>query len=108
MEMTEAEIRNSYKYAANAKKQIMILAQLNDCSRERIELILFGKTNMTMQIKSANNMIIDVKALADEFISGKSLKKLAAKYKIPISTVIRLLEYANVNSKERNRTRKER
>lgn len=42
MEMTEAEIRKSYREAANPQKQVVILAQLNQCSREEISRIVDG------------------------------------------------------------------
>lgn len=40
MWMTDSEIRTSYRQALNPEEQINILAELNDCSKSRIEYIL--------------------------------------------------------------------
>lgn len=43
MQMTEGEIRRSYKEAREKKKQIRILAELNACSVAEIQAILDGR-----------------------------------------------------------------
>ena len=44
MQMTEGEIRASYRQAKDKKKQIGILADLNSCPKEEIKRILEGGT----------------------------------------------------------------
>lgn len=43
MQMTEGEIRRSYKSAKSKKKQRYILADLNGCSVEKIDEIVTGE-----------------------------------------------------------------
>ena len=47
MEMTDEEIRRSYRLAKNKEKQIIILSQLNLCSKNKIRKILGLKTIST-------------------------------------------------------------
>ncbi len=103
MEMSEAEIRCSYKYAKRPKQQIRILAQLNACNREQIEMILFGKTERKMHIKGAGDVVVDVAKLAEEYNAGLSIKQLSVKHEIPVAMVTRLLQDANVTIRGRGR-----
>lgn len=50
MEMTEFEIIRSYRTSADQKKQIIILAELNDCRRSAIKEIL-ERNNVTERRK---------------------------------------------------------
>lgn len=51
MQMTEGEIRRSYREAREKKKQIRILAELNACSVAEIQAILDGKKPERASVK---------------------------------------------------------
>ena len=79
MWMTDSEIRTSYRQALNPKEQIKILAELNDCSKNRIEYILGLCDKLYPEVKmqyngSGRRYGDDVKnAVLDYIRSGKSV-----------------------------------
>lgn len=87
MEMTDNEIRLSYKNALNPKRQIQILAQLNACSKNRIEKILFGK---------ALQDLVDFDEIKRMYLENIPMTVIAKAQNTSVYTVRRMLIDAGV------------
>ena len=79
MQMTEEEIRRSYKQAKHPQSQIRILAELNDCSVDTIKAILNPEEAQAKKKKADVNLMIE--ALSEEMDRvDKEIKKLELRY----------------------------
>ena len=79
MQMTEEEIRRSYKQAKHPNQQIRILAELNDCSVDTIKAILNPEEAQAKKKKADVNLMIE--ALSEEMDRvDKEIKKLELRY----------------------------
>lgn len=94
MEMTDNEIRTSYKYAKYPKEQIRILAQLNACSRSKIEMIIFGKNRVRARMRGRNDVVVDVEEMSKDYNAGVNFRQLSKKYGISEYAVKHMLRDA--------------
>ncbi len=79
MQMTEEEIRKSYKQAKHPQRQIRILAELNDCTEEDIEAIL-NPEEARAKKKNADIKLM-LEALCDEMDRvDKEIRRLELRY----------------------------
>lgn len=77
MQMTDGEIRMMYKLAANPKRQVFILAELNNCTPEKIAKIVNAPESM-FEKQTRNRWTAAEDAKADELLRlGYSLEDVA-------------------------------
>ena len=106
MEMTDNEIRISYKYAKDKKAQIRILAQLNACSLSKIEMIIFGKNRVRARMRGRDDVVIDVETMSKDYNAGTNFRQLSKKYGISEYVVKHMLRDAgtiNINYRDKER-----
>ncbi len=92
MEMSEWEIRRQYKYAKNRKRCVSILAELNDCSKDDIKVILgldrnqVGKPAEDQKFNLSDNEIKSLYNRLDEL--NAEIKPLEDEYKRTVQMIL--------------------
>ena len=94
MQMTENEIRRNYRQAKHPKRQIGILADLNDCSRRVIEEVLGLREPKIKPSEQATSLIqtfnkAEVSNLLFDKLDAleKAIKELEDEYRRTVSTL---------------------
>lgn len=112
--MTDGEIRTSYRQAKNPKKQIGILAQLNQCSKEEICRIIAGEPaekspgvepQPVKQRKQRAKLDAEIKKkIAAEYLAGGITRdEIARLYGISPQTVSNIVQkYKKNNTTEKD------
>lgn len=103
MEMTDKEIRKNYQEAKYPKRQIKILAQLNACSKGRIERILFGQEiTRTKSTSGAGRepILIDVDEATKMYNDGIPLTKIAKHFGVSTPSLSQILAEEGILKRE--------
>ena len=98
MEMTEGEIKSSYKHAKDKSAQIKILAQLNDCDTTTIKDILEDKKEVK-EVKS-NKADYSRSEVVEALKKGSTIHDVMENFGITYATASRIKKEAGL-TKER-------